>query len=219
MSDVGGVHKPRQARSQETLDRFVVAGLSLLGERPFDEVSVADIVERAERTVGSFYARFDDKYALLYLLVARMDDRIRDVVRAFCDPARWDGQPVGAFVGESVRLNLQAYRSSAALFRAALCAATSDERFALQRADLLGYCAGHHKAFLRTRSDELPVADVARAADRSFEFMTAALDHHLLFGRFTETSPEGDVELAVDIAEQCARILGIEEASADGRDA
>ncbi|MCC5953873.1 MAG: TetR/AcrR family transcriptional regulator [Acidimicrobiia bacterium] len=213
MGDVGWVHKPQQARSQETLDRFLDAGLALLAERPFDDVSVADITERAGRTVGSFYARFDDKYALLYLLVARMDSRVRDLVHAFCDPARWDGQPVGAFVGESVRLNLQAYRSSAALFRAALCAATTDERFATQRMDLLSYCATQHKTFLRTRADELSVPDVSRAADRSFEFMTSALDHHLLFGRFTETSPEGDLDLVADIAEQCARILGIDEST------
>ncbi len=47
------------------MERFLQATRELLEERSFEEITVADIVERADRTVGSFYARFQDKDAVL----------------------------------------------------------------------------------------------------------------------------------------------------------
>lgn len=207
---VGWVRAPRQARSQETLERFLEATLSLLDERPFDEITVADIVNRAGRTVGSFYARFDDKHAVLYALVQRMFDRISDIVRAFCDPVRWDGQPVQDFIAESVRLNVQAYRRAGPLFQAALRAATTDERFRHRRIEVMRLCAEEQKRFLLTRADELGCDDPARASDQAFELVATTLDHELLFGRFTSTSPASDVELVADLTERCLQVLGVE---------
>ena len=59
------LREPRQARSRATLDRIVRATGELLTSRTFDEITVADIVDRAGSSVGAFYARFRDKEALL----------------------------------------------------------------------------------------------------------------------------------------------------------
>jgi AcrR family transcriptional regulator len=208
MSDAAWVRAPRQARSQATLERFVEATQQLLAERRFEEITVADIVTTAGRTVGSFYARFEDKHAVLHVLVERLDGRIRDVVHAFCDPVRWEGSPATLFIEESVRLNVGAYRRSAPLFRAALMAAANDERFRDRRMATLHFSAEQQKAFLRTRADELGCPDVARASDRAFELMVATLDHELLFGRFTTTSPHDDRQLVDELARQACWILG-----------
>lgn len=209
MSDEAWVRAPRQARSQATLERFVEATQQLLAEHRFEEITVADIVTRAERTVGSFYARFEDKHAVLHVLVERLDGRVRDVVRAFCDPVRWEGAPASLFVEESIRLNVGAYRRSAPLFRAALMAAANDERFRDRRLATLQFSAEQQKAFLRSRADELGCDDVARASDRAFELVVATLDHELLFGRFTTTSPGDDRQLVDELAEQARAVLGI----------
>ncbi|MEJ5254618.1 MAG: TetR/AcrR family transcriptional regulator [Acidimicrobiales bacterium] len=207
--DVDWVRAPRQARSHETFERFVEATRQLLDEKPFDEITVADIVRKAERTVGSFYARFDDKYGVLYELMSRINRRITDVVRAFCDPVRWEGHPVDDFVAESVRLNVQAYRRTTPLFRAALCAASSDERFRRARVEVMQFCAEAQKQFLLSRVDELGCADPARASDQMFELVAATLDHELLFGRFTTTSPESDLDLIAELTWQSRQILGL----------
>lgn len=207
------VRAPRQARSQETMDRFVQATTELLQERSFEEITVADIVARAGRTVGSFYARFDDKHAVLHLLIEQLHARARDVTRAFCDPVRWDGSPVSEFVAESVRLNVQAYRRAGPLFHAALVASATDERFRQRRLDTLRACADLQKAFLLGRSDELSCAMPARAADRAFELLVARLDHELLFGRFTATSPASDLELVDELSDACLHVLGLQPAA------
>jgi AcrR family transcriptional regulator len=207
------VRAPRQARSQETFERFVAATRELLDEKPFDEITVSDIVGRAGRTVGSFYARFDDKYGVLYELVSRIDRRISDVVRAFCDPVRWEGHPVEDFVDESVRLNVAAYRRMPALFRAALCAATTDERFRRARVEVMQFCAEQQKRFLLSRAGELGCVDPARSSDLMFELVSATLDHELLFGRFTTTSPTSDLDLILELIPQCRHVLGLSSVS------
>lgn len=208
-SDQRWVRTPRQARSQETLERFVEATRQLLADRSFDEITVHDIVAAADRTVGSFYARFDDKDAVLHVLVERLDERIQHVVRAFCDPVRWEGAPLEEFVGEAVRLNVQAYRRTTSLFRAALLASVRDERFRQRRLDTLRATAEMQKAFLLTRADEMATADPARASDQMFELVAATLDHELLFGRFTATSPSTDAALVAELTDQCLHVLRV----------
>jgi AcrR family transcriptional regulator len=211
-SETEWVRAPRQARSQATLERFLDATQQLLAERPFEEITVADIVRRADRTVGSFYARFDDKYGVLYELVEHVFDRIKDVSRAFCDPVRWDGQPLEDFVREAVTVNISAYRRTGPLFRAAFCAATIDARFRDLRIDVMQFCAEQQKNLLVARADELGCADPARASDHMFEMLAATLDHELMFGRFTTTSPTDDVGLMAELSEQCFQVLGVEPA-------
>ena len=191
------------------MERFVQATRELLEERSFEEITVADIVQRAGRTVGSFYARFEDKDAVLGLLVERLDDRIRDLVRAFCDPVRWEGASVADFVAESVKLNVHGYRRAAALYRAAVVAAAKDERFRERRRATMQVGAEAQKRFLLTRRDELSCPDPSRASDAMFEMVVATLDHELLYGRFTATSHLTDGELIEDLTRRSLAILGV----------
>ena len=190
------------------MERFVQAARELLEERSFDEITVADIVQRAGRTVGSFYARFEDKDAGLELLLEQLDDRIRDLVRAFCDPVRWEGAPVAEFVAESVKLNVHASRRATTLYRAALAAAARDDRFRQRRRATMQVGAEAQKRFLLARRDELRCADPARASDTVFEMIVATLDHELLYGRFTATSPATDGELIDDLIRRSLDLLG-----------
>lgn len=208
--DADWVREPRQARSQATLERFVEATRDLLTERSFEEITVADIVDKAERTVGSFYARFDDKYAVLHVLVDRLHSRIGDVVAAFCDPVRWEGAPVSDFVVESIRLNVQAYRRAGPLFRAALQASATDERFRRRRMETNLLCAEAQKGFLLSRRDELGTDRPDRASDLTYELIASRLDHELLFGPFTTTHPQTDAELIEELLDQAFHLLGIQ---------
>jgi len=71
-------HRPaKQTRSQATLERIIEAAESLLEGRPFTDVSVDDIINQADVSRSSFYARFDNKEALLPVLFDRYADRVR----------------------------------------------------------------------------------------------------------------------------------------------
>ena len=67
------VRQPRQLRSLETYNRLLDAADEILTDASFDDTTVAEIATRAGVTTGAFYARFDDKDALLHHLEERMN--------------------------------------------------------------------------------------------------------------------------------------------------
>ncbi len=58
---IEGVRPAVQARSRQTRDRLLRAGLALIEERGLDDIAVADIARRAGCSVGVFYERFRNK--------------------------------------------------------------------------------------------------------------------------------------------------------------
>lgn len=65
------IHRePRQRRSRDLLERLLNASLSLLDERDFETISIADIAERADVSVGALYTRFPTKEHLLVHLAS-----------------------------------------------------------------------------------------------------------------------------------------------------
>lgn len=110
---------PRQVRSQQTLDRLLAAAERLLTERAWDRIGVAEIVAEADTSVGAFYARFDDKDALLDLLaeryrtdMARFAEQLGAAVRAA--PQRDREQALRNFLKSLVK----AHRTRKSLLRA-----------------------------------------------------------------------------------------------------
>ena len=62
-----------------------------MAEKGFEDTPVSEIVPRASSSVGAFYARFDDKDALLHALAVRFVDQAMATADAALDPTRWEG--------------------------------------------------------------------------------------------------------------------------------
>lgn len=60
--------RPKQKRSQETHDKFLVSLQSALKVKYFEHISIKELAEGAGVSVGTFYRRFENKEALLPLL-------------------------------------------------------------------------------------------------------------------------------------------------------
>lgn len=65
MNDRSAIRPPLQARSRETLGRLLAAAREMLEATDWGELAVTDLCRRASSSVGSFYARFPGKDALL----------------------------------------------------------------------------------------------------------------------------------------------------------
>jgi AcrR family transcriptional regulator len=61
----------RQKRGQITYDALIETCFDLLQERDFDEISIADLAQKAGYSVGAFYARFQSKDELFDAMVKR----------------------------------------------------------------------------------------------------------------------------------------------------
>ncbi len=69
--------KIRQKRSQKTYDALIATSFKLLEQREFDEISVAELAQKAEGySVGAFYARFHSKDELFDAPRSRSISRI-----------------------------------------------------------------------------------------------------------------------------------------------
>ena len=62
---------PKQDRSLRTQEALIDAFLTLLEERSFEEITVAQIAATAGLTTGAIYRRFKDKRALLEIAFER----------------------------------------------------------------------------------------------------------------------------------------------------
>ncbi len=69
----------RQKRGQVTFDALIDTAFALLDEKEFDEISVAELAQKAGYSVGAFYARFRSKDELFEAMVQRHVQNRRDV--------------------------------------------------------------------------------------------------------------------------------------------
>jgi AcrR family transcriptional regulator len=121
------VRPPKQQRSHDTLARFIGATRRLLDEKPFDKITVNEIVQEAGSSVGAFYARFKDKDSLL--------EHLRDVSWSEATAEReqaasrdWDAAPLEAVALELVRVLVKFHRSHAGALRALSARAITEGR-------------------------------------------------------------------------------------------
>ena len=76
MSGDVGLNPPLQERSRAALERILTAAERLVSEGTFGSTGIQEITREAGVAVGSFYARFESKEALLVALYSRYLDRI-----------------------------------------------------------------------------------------------------------------------------------------------
>lgn len=118
-----GFRPPTQARSRATLERIAQATDALLAERGPTGVTVGDIVERASASVGSFYARFDDKDVAIRYVHERFWAELWERWESYLRPSRWRGLPAMTVVAELVRTLVRMQFREAPRLRAFMVAA------------------------------------------------------------------------------------------------
>ena len=56
----------RQLQAEQTKDRLFNAAVDLLSERDFDDITIRDIVARANVSIGTFYNYYSTKMEVFY---------------------------------------------------------------------------------------------------------------------------------------------------------
>ncbi|MCT7657852.1 TetR/AcrR family transcriptional regulator [Mycobacterium deserti] len=176
------VRRARQARSQETVNRFLDATEELLRDKLFHEIGVMEIIERSGRTVGSFYARFSDKYAVLRLLRERTEERARAELERVTEAENFVGAAIEDIVAAVVGAMLTAYQDMGPVYRATAAQACVDEEFRAHRREMFHLAATRYAELLLEHRDRIGAADPQRAIDLGFSLLIGIADQRLLFG-------------------------------------
>lgn len=113
-----GVHPPRQERSRRTLERIAAAARDLIAEDGVRGTTVQRIVDRADSSVGSFYARFDSRDDLLRYLEERAWRTARERWDEAVAAGAWKGLSLRKVLEGVVSLLVRLYREDAKVGRA-----------------------------------------------------------------------------------------------------
>lgn len=202
-----GFRKPQQERSRRTLDRIAGATEALLSERGSGDLTIQDVVARADTSVGAFYARFDSKQVAVAFVRKRSWDEARRLWRGFLAPEAWEKVPTPALIAEVIRrfgrILLAGDRPGRALYLDLL--RRSDEEGLecvreLDRdiADLVG-------RLLEARTSGSGGAESERVAREGFRRVISGVRDHLLF------NPRGDARsLILRLTQMYAGLLDLE---------
>ncbi len=129
MQELSWIRPPRQGRSRATLERLLRAGEALVEERPFDEVTVDEIVQRAGSSKGAFYTRFRDKESLLATMARNYYAQAHYTADAVLSPERWRGAAPQEIVRSLVTFLISHHRLHTGLFRTFVQRSVSSSKF------------------------------------------------------------------------------------------
>ena len=203
------VRPPQQARSQETLERLLDAAEHLVAEKGFEDTPVAEVARRAGSSVGSFYARFQDKDALLHALYERYYEQAIATADAALEPARWEGAQIPEILAAVVRFLVSIYREQAGLIRAFVVRNHSDAEFQARRERLSHYVNERLSALLLARRAEIAHPQPERAAAFGLTLVFSTLESAMLFGELRSASLSlSDDDLAAELTRAFLAYLG-----------
>ena len=174
---------PKQTRSRQTLERILLATERLLESRSFEEISVADIAREARASVGSFYARFSNKQALLPQLYERYDQGIARQVETQLASEAWSSLDLQGRVDRLVRFFVRWFAENRGLLRAIgiharLNPEALPDELIVRRKDLHRRVAG----FLLARESEITHPEPADAVELGIFAVGAFCREKILFG-------------------------------------
>src|SRR5262245_51000996 len=174
---------PKQERSARSMERILAATEKLLETRSFEEISVTEIVRKAHSSVGSFYARFPDKEALLPALYERQGRRLEGERTRFLESADWSQLDLRQIAERLVRELAVGLRAQHGLMRAiGLYARTrSEPKPGKARASRERTLEAAH-ALLLSRRSEIRHPDPELAVRLGLFMVGAACREKILFG-------------------------------------
>ena len=179
--------EPTHKKGRESQDRIVRATLALIETLPFDQLTVASIMEEAGMAVGTFYRRFRSKESVLPFVFKAYNELFENWARAFAasEPSGRDES-----IELVVRRTAQLFSKHAGLIRTVhlynrlhpeMSIAKSDRR---ELADLLGAVLA--KDFNNPTKD-----DLSRGRMAMLTMVSVMIEHFL----YPNHSPAGNANL------------------------
>lgn len=206
------IRAPRQARTQESLERLLDAAEALLTDKHFEDIHVADLVSRADTSVAAFYRRFTDKDALLHALHERLCEEAFATADDALAPARWEGARIREILESVVPFIIQVLEAREALDLAVYQRGLTDEAMRERSNRLTRYVMQGLSRLLLARRGEFAHADPERAVSFAL-FQMLSLLVHTYTARLRDVSlvPMGDEQIANALIDSCLAYLRVRD--------
>jgi AcrR family transcriptional regulator len=153
------VKRPRQQRSQQTLERILQAAEERIAEVGFEGATIADIVKLADSSVGSFYTRFKDKDALLRCLLDRFVDEVGVTIDSSLRAELWTDVDFENVCQRLVHFMMRMMRQRALLLAAISRVTMQDPELGAFRAQLTEHTVVGLRTLLAARGERITCAN------------------------------------------------------------
>jgi AcrR family transcriptional regulator len=206
------IRPPRQARTQETLERLLDAAEALIAEKRFDDVHVGDLVRRARTSVAAFYRRFDDKEGLLHALHERLCEEAFATADDALAPARWEGASIRQILEIIVPFLIRVLEKGEALDLAVYQRGLTDAAMRERSSRTTRYVMEGIARLLLARRGEIGHPDPERAVSFALRQMLALLAHVYTAGyRDLALVRTSDAENARELIASCLAYLQVRD--------
>jgi AcrR family transcriptional regulator len=175
------VNAPQQARSQRTLEKLLDAAERILIEHGLEAVTVPEVVREAGSSVGSFYARFPDKRALLETLHERACVHTLENATLLLSPERWASASLDEIVHAGVTFAVQVFGSRRNIMNAFAATFAGDPGFATRRAKTALDIGARLTALVLTKRESITHPEPERAIEMALRVVTATLEQRNAF--------------------------------------
>jgi AcrR family transcriptional regulator len=179
---------PQQRRSQESLERLLDAAETLIRERGFESMTIAEVVERSGSSVGSLYARFRNKLALLQAVQVRYHARVENAIAAEFLGSSPPGESLEDAARRVVRVLCDYLLNEPELFRAFILQAVFDPRVRAQGESANAKRREHVANVLVVHRGDIGHPDPDLAVRWVYSLCMATLRERITFGGAAELS-------------------------------
>jgi AcrR family transcriptional regulator len=211
------VARPKQARSEATLHRLLDAAESLIQDKGLGDVSIPDIVQRADSSVGGFYARFRDKDELLRALEERFLGQMRDILTGLAAPGRWSEATIPDIVHAGVETLLRVFHERRPLLVAFMARAAQGTGAEIQ--EVLAFrreVSARFVELLRSRREPLAHPDPDVAVDLAVQLVFGLMHQMIVFGEVRVGKRRlAEGELANELVRNVLGYIGYSERAAE----
>lgn len=202
------VKPPQQARSQKTFERILDAAEEVIATQGLPALTIADVVKRANSSVGAFYSRFPDKEALVRTLHERSCEEALATAELALDPSRWRSVPLTEALTQVVSFVVQLFHQRRGLVLAFSHAVATDIRYAERRAEMSREISQLLYQFLELRHGEVRHSDLKTAASFGVVLLMGTLEQETIIQRVRDSSSPSP-ELAQELARALLGYLGV----------
>jgi AcrR family transcriptional regulator len=201
------VRPPKQRRSQQSLERVLVAAMALLEEKGFEAFTIQDVSQRADVSVGAIYARFGSRENLLRAVHQHAMESIR-AVQGAVSSADGQGRDAGAVIAAAVSTVADVFRHNEQLLGAFMHLGAVDGVIAKRGSEAsIELARGFVETILHHR-DEITHADPEKAVDVAFRMAYCTFARQVMYGpSFESDRPIGWDELVDEVGAACAAYL------------
>jgi AcrR family transcriptional regulator len=170
----------RRSRGDRQRDAIVTAVRELLEERPFSDLSVSTISERAGVARSGFYFYFDSKYAALAVILADASELLDELTHHFAP--REPGETPAAFAKRMVGSAAAVYANDDPVLSACAVARNTDAQIREMMDDFYDSVIDKLITLLEQDPDARPISDDLPALVRTLAATTAmTLTHDSAF--------------------------------------